>query len=114
MKLGTPTLGLVNDDGQLLQFLRDVYEEIKRLSTPAGASPITLPTHQALRGVIGDLAGSLGPRASIVTGRAAPLDGGQGIYVWDPTSTLADDDAATLQPNAIADGKPGRWRKGSF
>lgn len=111
----------VADQTALLQLLTEIYEDLKGLqgrqmpSTVPALKAITLPTHQALRTQPGDLGGELGPRAVICSGRDSvangPLDGGEGIFVWDPTSTLADDDVNTI---AVDGYNVGRWRKGSF
>lgn len=118
-ELKKPDNGTAGSPTELLKVLIGFYDNIRALmglrtpDTIPALKAITLPTHAALRNQIGDYAGQLGPRAIVVTGRSSPLDGGQGIYAWDATSTLADDDAATIQPLALG-GKPGRWRKGAF
>ena len=120
MALVKPNRASVADDGKFLDILANFYESLVELfrdqlpSTVPGLKCVTSPTHAEARQHVGDYAGQLGPRAMIVAGRTAPLDGGEGIFVWDATSTLADDDTNTMQPNAVLFGKPGRWRKGSF
>lgn len=117
--LKKPDRDTAQSPGALLLVLTGFYDAIRTLlgtrtpDTIPALKAITLPTHLALRNQIGDYNGQLGPRAAIVTGRSSPLDGGQGIYVWDATSTLVDDDSATIQPLTLL-GKPGRWRKGTF
>lgn len=114
-----PTITAMSDPDQLLTLLEEVYEDLAALkrtqlpSTVPALKAVTLATHLDLRRQVGDLAGQLGPRAIIVGGRTGPLDGGEGVFVWDPTSQLADDDAAVMQPFNVGTG-PGRWRKGSF
>lgn len=118
--LQKPDRNSLGDKDELLAVLVSFYDNIRAalgLRTPdtvPALKAITLATHAALRNQVGDYAGQLGPRACIVTGRSAPLDGGEGIYVWDATSTQFDDDVAAIQPFGIAVGKPGRWRRGSF
>lgn len=116
-----PTSSAVNDPNTLLVLLMEVYNDLAALlrtqlpSTIPALKAITLPSYAELRKQVGDLAGQLGPRAIIVTAKDAykngPLDGGEGIFVWDPTSTLTDNDATVLQPLGLPSG---RWRKGSF
>ena len=103
----------------LLDILLSFYDALVSLlgkqlpATVPGLQAITVSTHAALRLQVGDYAGQLGPRACIVAGRVNPLDGGEGVYVWDEGSTLSDDDSAVIQPLSLG-GKNGRWRKGSF
>jgi hypothetical protein len=112
-----PTLAAVSDPKELLVLLAEAYADIASLlraqlpSSVPNLKAVTLPTHAALRKQVGDLNGENGPRACIVTGRVNPLDGGEGVFVWDPTSTLTDDDINVIQPG---DSPSGRWRKGSF
>jgi hypothetical protein len=118
-QLQKPNRGATGDPDSLLGLLANFYDNIRSLlgmrtpDTVPALKAITVQDHRSLRNQVGDYAGQLGPRACIVAGRTGPLDGGEGVYVWDATSTLADDDAATIQPLSLG-GKPGRWRKGSF
>jgi hypothetical protein len=42
-----------------------------------------------------------------ISGYAAPDDGGQGFFYWNPTATAADDNGVTtVQPNGVT---VGRW-----
>ena len=44
-----------------------------------------------------------------VLGKSARNDGGQGLFYYDLTATLADDDYFTLIPDSITFPDPGRW-----
>jgi hypothetical protein len=115
-ELRKPDRGSASNPDELLKVLIGFYDAIRSLQGLRGADTvpalkaITVQDHVSLRRQVGDYAGQLGPRACIVAGRSLPADGGQGVFVWDATSTLADDDSTTLQPLSLG-GKPGRWRK---
>lgn len=114
MSLGRPTIGAIQTPAGLLNCLDGLFEAVIDLlrDIPAKRIPalkaITLETHAAARAQVGDVNGEAGPRACIVAGRTTAMDGGQGVFVWDPNSTLADDDTNTLQ---VPGASPGRWRK---
>jgi hypothetical protein len=71
---------------------------------------ITMATVSEMRQNRGDSVGNLGPRACILAGTDEVLDGGQAVYVWDQTSTAADDGVNVIQAAAT---KVGRWRLGA-
>jgi hypothetical protein len=52
-------------------------------------------------------------RYVFVHGRTAPGDGGEGIFFWDASSNVADDDGVTLRPNDRPS-SAGRWRRMNF
>jgi hypothetical protein len=67
-----------------------------------------------LRKTIGSIDGNAGPRACTLAGQLAPLDSGAGVFIWDPTSTLADNatQSATAFTVATVTGvAQGRWRR---
>jgi hypothetical protein len=112
-----PDISSVKDPTALLSILSGFYDAIqdaKRAILPSRVPVLkhaTASTHADLRKIVGHIDGESGPRVCIVTGDVAVLDGGEGSYVWDPDSTLIDDNTATIQPVGIA---RGRWRKASL
>jgi hypothetical protein len=88
--------------------------------TESSAFPVTadVNTYAALRSVA--TAGS-GPTnlAHTVRGRAAPGDGGEGVFYWDGafqpglsgTGVPADDDGTYFLPGDRSASQPGRWRR---
>lgn len=114
MSLRRPDAAAMQNQQVLLEVLNGFYEELVKLgkARPAFTVPalksITLATFADLRNVVGDLEGEVGPRGVIVTGRDAPEDGLQGVFIWVPTSTAPDDNATTIKPTAVTGA--GRWR----
>lgn len=47
----------------------------------------------------------------VLQGYVTPHDGGGGVFVWDPTSTAADNAGTIIRPNDRAAGVAGRWRR---
>jgi len=45
----------------------------------------------------------------VVEGYESAGDGGGGIFLWNDTSTLADNDGTIVRPNHVAAASPGRW-----
>ena len=45
----------------------------------------------------------------VVKGYVSAGDGGGGIFLWNDTSTLADNDGTIIRPNDVAATSPGRW-----
>jgi len=45
---------------------------------------------------------------AMIFGRAAALDGDRALYMWDPSSSAADDGALVIKPTAVTGA--GRWR----
>ena len=114
MNTGRPTRAMLANEDTLLALLSDLYDAAKEAerdrfpsSIPA-LKAITLPTYLALRAQAGDTAGEKGPRACLLAGKSGPVDGGQGVFVWDAASTLTDDNATVIQVTGIV---TGRWRK---
>jgi hypothetical protein len=112
--LRKPTLATIAAPDQLLTMLVGYYDALLELRkdllpsrTPA-LKAVTQPLYADLRMNRGDVMGELGPRATIVTGGTAVLDGGQGAFVWDPSSKTADDGVNTFE---VAGVNPGRWRR---
>lgn len=114
MNLRKPDSGAVADQGQLLKVLLAMYDAIVELAKPftpsrvPGLQAVTLSTYADLRRTRGDALGELGPRLTMITGGAAVLDGGQGVFSWDQGSILADDGVNVFQ---VASVNPGRWRR---
>jgi hypothetical protein len=112
-----PDLGTVKDPSRLLTVLLSFYEAIEAGSRSVGPSRIpvlkkgTAYTHAELRTIVGHIDGETGPRFCLVAGDETVLDGGEGAYVWDPDSTLSDDNNTVIQPVGLL---RGRWRKVSF
>lgn len=57
-----------------------------------------------------------GPRMCMLAGQLTPLDAAAGIFVWDPTSTLAHNATSTATAFTVANpnlltGAAGRWRR---
>jgi hypothetical protein len=69
---------------------------------------ITVSTLAELRATRGDAAGDRGPRACTLAGTTDPLDGGEGVFVWDQTSTAADDGVDVVEVVGVP---TGRWRR---
>lgn len=85
------------------------FDKLASGITPAAAwQGVTVNTHAQLRMIKGDPNGIGGPRAAIVGGNVLAVDGGQGVFVWDPGSTAADDDSTVIQSSQTT---VGRWRK---
>ncbi len=99
--------------GNLSEALRDAA---RREINPDQAPKLrahAVGTLAELRKIKGDRTGNGGPAGCIFSGWAAPMDGGQGIFVWDHVSTKADDGGAVL-PNGtiqVANVPIGRWRR---
>lgn len=114
MNLRKPDRDTVADGDRLLPILVSFYDAIVELGKPLqpGRVPnlksVTLSTYADLRKTPGDVMGELGPRLTMIAGGKAVLDGGQGVFVWDPTSLLADDGVNVIQAAAV---NPGRWRR---
>ena len=49
----------------------------------------------------------------VVEGYGTAGDGGGGIFLWNATSTLADNDGTIVGPNDVQAASPGRWIKGT-
>ena len=94
------------------------------ISAPPPVLPVDSPILRAfsvgtlveLRKTIGSIDGNSGPRAVLLAGHVTPLDAGAGVFIWDPTSTLADDATTTPSANstvcpAVLAATKGRWRR---
>lgn len=67
----------------------------------------SIGTRDEARKTRGSADGNRGPRAMTLAGYETPLDGGEGVFVWDATSTAADDEGTTtLMVVGVA---VGRW-----
>lgn len=114
MSLRRPTAMAVGDQTQLLNILVGFYDAILELRKPVqpGDAPnlkaITRATFADMRAAAGDINGELGPRVAMVAGKNTPMDGSQGVFAWDPTSQLADNNTTVLQVSGVA---TGRWRR---
>lgn len=69
----------------------------------------SVATRAEMRKTRGSADGNGGPRACMLAGYVDPLDGGEGTFVWDSTSTAADDEGATAV--AVFGVATGRWRR---
>ena len=114
MNLKKPNAALVADKDGLTQQLVDYYQALVELdkARPPSKSPalkaITADLFATMRQYVGDIDGEAGPRAVIVTGGKKLQDGKEGVFAWDPTSTLADNGSTVINPSGAS---PGRWRK---
>lgn len=112
-----PDIGTVSSPPRLLGFLVEVYDELRALrgNLVPSRSPVlkqaTAATHAQLRAIVGHVDGEAGPRVCIVAGDVTVLDGGEGAYVWDPDSTLTDNNTTVIQPQGLT---RGRWRKATL
>ncbi|HVQ52655.1 MAG TPA: hypothetical protein VMS92_21680 [Mycobacterium sp.] len=117
MSLQKPTQDAVKDPAKLYQLVSGFYESLVALGgevAPVRApklKAITLPSFAEMRLRRGDTMGELGPRACVVTGKTTFRDGFEGVFGWDATSTLADDEANTIAVTGVV---VGRWRRMSF
>lgn len=113
-QLERPTRGTIQKPDDLLPILTGFYERLVELgraqlpSTVPALKAVTLSTFANMRMQAGDADGEKGPRACIVTGGSSLLDGSEGVFAWDPTSTAADDNANTIQVALVP---VGRWRR---
>lgn len=113
MSLIKPTADQIKDPVQLERLLTGYYDQLVAQQLPQlpdyvpQVKAITMVNFAAMRKLRGDALGNLGPRACIVTGKSTLLDGGQGEWVWDPTSAAVDNDVSVLQVSGVA---TGRWR----
>lgn len=118
----SPALNTVQDKIKAaLDLLADQVERAVKAAQAAATSAasaaafqkITFNTYNELRAVMGDPAGKAGPRGVIVAGTTAPKDGGEGVFVWDFTSTAVDNNATVIAPVNAAGTviQQGRWRK---
>lgn len=70
-----------------------------------------------LRITPGSTDGVGGPRACMLAGQLNPLDAAAGIFIWDATSTLADNTLRAVsaftvcKPVVAVAGRAGRWRR---
>lgn len=114
INLRKPTAAVVGVAAQLTTVLVAFYDAIVELrqdllpSRVPALKAVTLSSYADLRAARGDVTGELGPRLTMIAGGTSVLDGGQGVFVWDPTSTTADDGVNTFQ---VAGVNPGRWRR---
>lgn len=77
---------------------------------------LSIGTLAELHKTIGSADGIAGPRVCMLAGQLAPLDAGCGLFVWDPTSVLADNAATAASAFTVANpGRAttatGRWRR---
>lgn len=105
--------GRPTDASKAAEAFADIADAARRpvVVTPDQArelKAITVATLAELRQTRGDDAGQLGPRSTLLAGTAAPLDGGEARYVWDQTSTAADDGVDTVEVVGVP---VGRWRR---
>jgi hypothetical protein len=108
-----PIRGRPTEDSTTDKALADIHDAAK---LPVEISPdqapalkaICIATLAALRATRGDADGQLGPRSCILSGTSEALDGGEGMYVWDQTSTATDDGVDVVE---VAGVKVGRWRR---
>lgn len=118
--LRRPTAKTATSPAELSGVLASFYDTLLPLSQDA-ISPDRVPALQAMgmpslaamRSIRGDAAGLSGPRACILVGKVSRLDGGEGIFVWDASSTAKDDDINTIESPAVGvpAGAAGRWRR---
>lgn len=118
--LRRPTAKTATSPAELSGVLASFYDTLLPLSQDA-ISPDRVPALQAMgmpslaamRSIRGDAAGLSGPRACILVGKVSRLDGGEGIFIWDASSTTRDDDTNTIESPAVGvpPGAPGRWRR---
>lgn len=119
MNLPRPSAKTATTPADLANWLAAAYDVLLPLSADA-ISParipallaITMPTLDELRATRGDPNGLSGPRACILAGKVDPLDGGEGVFIWNVTSIAVDDDGVTTVESPAAgvpDGAPGRW-----
>jgi len=114
MSLKKPSLAQVKDPNDLLSLLVDYYDQLVELdgkrspSKLPGLKAITAATIAGLRMAPGDDSGEAGPRVALLSGGAAVLDGLQGAFAWNSTSTAMDDSSSVINPNGS---KPGRWQR---
>lgn len=114
MSLKKPSLAQIKDPNDLLSLLVDYYDALVELdgkrspSKLPGLKAITAATIAGLRKTTGDDTGEAGPRVALLSGGASVLDGLEGAFAWDSTSTTADDSSSVINPNGA---KPGRWQR---
>lgn len=119
MNLPRPSAKTATTPAELATWLAAAYDVLLPLSKDA-ISPeripallaITMPTLDELRATRGDPEGLTGPRACILAGKVDPLDGSEGVFIWNTTSIAVDDDGVTTVESPAAgvpDGAPGRW-----
>jgi len=114
MNLKKPNLAQIKDPEDLLSLLVDYYSAFVELdgnrspSKLPGLKAITAATIAALRKTPGDDSGEAGPRVALLSGGSAVLDGLQGAFAWNSTSTARDDSQSVINPNGT---KPGRWQR---
>ncbi len=72
---------------------------------------MALHTISASADIATDLRGTIGTDGAImqVLGTASVLDGNGGTYVYNTTSSVADNGTTVIKPTPIAGGSPGRW-----
>ncbi len=115
-----PQVGDLGDRVKLAGLLGSYYDAL--LPLVGAISPSQIPGLRAmvmanvaeLRFTRGDAAGIAGPRATFLLGYDTLLDGGEGNFAWDPTSTDVDDSGVTTVESPAAGvpaGTPGRWRR---
>ncbi len=98
--------------------LYDAIQDLGKETTPEFAPKLrahAIGTLAELRRTRGDIAGNAGPASCMLSGFTAPMDGGQGVFLWDPTS-VAKDDGGVLLPGGtvqVANIATGRWRRTS-
>lgn len=107
--MSRPPLRSTRDPG--LGTLQDAIEAPSRVN-PATAPELrahSVATRAELRKTRGSPDGNRGPRALMLAGYVDPRDGGEGVFIWDNTSTTADDEGVTAIQVAGVD--VGRWER---
>lgn len=94
--------------------LTSVEDELGRRAKVPPELAVELRAHSIatlaeLRKTRGDNAGNRGPRACMLAGYETPLDGGEGVFIWDYTSVAADDGGTSTV--LVAGVEQGRWRR---
>jgi hypothetical protein len=98
--------------------LYDAIQTLGQETLPEDAPKLralAIGTLAQLRKTRGDVAGNAGPASCMLSGFTSPMDGGQGVFLWDPTS-VAKDDGGVLLPGGtvqVANVATGRWRRTS-
>jgi len=75
---------------------------------------LAIGTLAELRKTPGDITGNRGPASTMLSGYKEAQDGGEGNFVWHPTSTDADNGGVGVSGRvAVAGVKVGRWHRTS-
>lgn len=103
-----PGLGNVVDAQKAARDAEVIPERAPKLRAHA------IGTVAEMRKTLGDITGNRGPASTMLSGYETAQDGGEGTFVWHPTSVDADNGGKGVNGRVqVANVKAGRWHRTS-